>query len=93
MSFDVNIVKIETKTYKVMNKESCDPLTLLRVQLARWAKKPTSSKNIEIKDIERNKTKIFKGLIPPLFVKAFHHSLKVRQVNKTINEPNKAMIQ
>ena len=93
MSFDVNIVRIDTKIYSVTNNETCDFLTLTNVHLAKCAKNPSSSRNIEISDIERNKTKIFIGFIPPLFVNELHHSPKVSEVNKTIMAPIKATIQ
>ena len=93
MSFDVNIVSNDTNTYKVINSEICDFLTLSNVQFARCAKKPNSSKNIDINDIDRNNTNIWMGSIPSFLIKALHHSLIDKVENKIIKAPNKATIQ
>lgn len=63
MSFDVKIVNTEMSAYKTKNNVSWLVFDFLVASVARYLKKPNSSKNTERKVIEINRIRIFKGLM------------------------------
>lgn len=69
MSLLVKTVKNDTNEYKIMKSLICEPLDLLTAKLAKNAKKPVSSRIMDIKERDRKIINNFKGLIAELFVK------------------------
>lgn len=63
------------KKYKHMNKVICLLFTFDNIFVAINLKNPTSSRKIEINVIEKNKIKIFNGLIEELLINSFFISL------------------
>ena len=85
ISFDVNMVKTEHNKYNMKNSFIWLPLAFFNALLAKYSKKFNSSNMIDIKLIEKNKTIIFKGFIPPLLTNLFIASSKSINLNPTIS--------
>ena len=76
------------------NKEYWFPFASLEAILAKYLNNPSSSKNMEMIVIEKNKTNIFNGLIDALLVNCFPTSwMGAKENAKRIMAPNKAIIQ
>lgn len=69
MSLLVKTVRNDTNEYKITKSFICESFDLLTATLAKNAKKPVSSRTMEIKERERNMTRSFKGLMAELLVK------------------------
>lgn len=75
MSFDVNMVVKEIKTYKAKKSAICDLLNLFSDHEARKAKKPERSRPIERTDTDKKRINILIGLIGVLVNSASKSSL------------------
>ena len=71
MSLEVKTVVTEMKRYKNKKSACCDCLTFLIDQEARKEKNPDLSSPIDRTDTERNRIRIFRGLIGLLVKRAF----------------------
>ena len=90
ISLDVNTVSMATREYKIKNRESWLDFAFFVASVARYLKKPISSKKTERKVIDTNSTKIFKGLILESFVRPANTSLKEIPPNAmTSNAPTR----
>ena len=94
ISFDVNIVNIDTNKYKIKKNVDWLDLALFDACEAKYLKKPTSSKNIDKIVIEINSINIFSGFTLELEVKLFNTLSNDMHWNRIINKaPNKPIIQ
>ena len=75
ISFDVNTVKTLVNAYKAKKRAYWFVFALFVANWARYLNNPNSSKRIEIIVIEKNKTRIFNGLIDVFDVNWFQTSL------------------
>ncbi len=63
ISLDVNMVKTDTKIYRIINKNIWDLPAIFTDFAAKNLKNPASSKNIEMNVIEKKRIRILIGLI------------------------------
>ena len=63
ISLEVKMVRIDTIIYKKIKNLKLDPFDFANTLFAHKEKKPTLSRNIEIKEIDMNNIKILIGFI------------------------------